>query len=74
MLLTAARELARESGLRGARYPWEAADTGREECPVWTVDGANRFWTRDEEIHVSADVVYGIVTYVEATRDTDFLR
>jgi kojibiose phosphorylase len=71
--LPAARELAQESGMRGARYPWESADTGREECPMWTVDGANRFWTRDEEIHVSADVAYGIVTYVEVTGDTDFL-
>ncbi len=71
--LQAARELARESGLRGARYPWESADTGREECPIWTVDGANRFWTRDEEIHVSADVAYGVLTYVEATGDTAFL-
>ncbi|MDQ1483522.1 MAG: kojibiose phosphorylase, partial [Actinomycetota bacterium] len=71
--LEAARELARDSGLRGARYPWESADTGREECPIWTVDGANRFWTRDEEIHVSADVAYGVLTYVEATGDTEFL-
>jgi len=71
--LQAARELARDSGLRGARYPWESADTGREECPIWTVDGANRFWTRDEEIHVSADVAYGVLTYVEATGDIDFL-
>jgi kojibiose phosphorylase len=44
--LPAARDLARESGLRGARYPWESADTGREECPMWTVDGANRIWPR----------------------------
>ncbi len=71
--LPAARELARESELRGARYPWESADTGREECPIWTVDGANRIWPREEEIHVSADVAYGILTYVEATGDTDFL-
>jgi len=71
--LPAARELAWECGMRGARYPWESADTGREECPMWTVDGANRFWTRDEEIHVSADVAYGILTYVEVTGDTDFL-
>ncbi len=71
--LPAARELARESGMRGARYPWESADTGREECPIWTVDGANRIWPREEEIHVSADVAYGILTYVEASGDTDFL-
>lgn len=71
--LQAARDLARETDLRGARYPWESAGTGREECPIWTVDGANRFWTRDEEIHVSADVAYGILTYVEATGDTELL-
>ena len=71
--LPGARELAKESGLRGARYPWESADTGREECPMWTNDGAHRFWTRDEEIHVSADVAYGILTYVDATGDVDFL-
>ena len=39
--LKAARELARESGMRGARYPWESADTGPEECSMSTVDGAS---------------------------------
>ena len=69
-----AGELAASSGTGGARYAWESADTGREECPKFTVDGANRFWTREEEIHVSADVAYGIFRYVEATGDTAFLR
>ncbi|MGK5684059.1 glycoside hydrolase family 65 protein [Actinoplanes sp. URMC 104] len=71
--LPGAREVARESGFRGARFPWESADSGREECPRYTTDGANRFWTRDEEVHVSADVAYGILTYVAATGDHDFL-
>lgn len=71
--LPAARELAQEGGMRGARFPWESADTGREECPTWTVDGAHRLWMRDEEIHVSADVAYGVLTYVTATGDTAFL-
>lgn len=71
--LPGARELAAESGLRGARYPWESADTGREECPMFTNDGLHRFWTREEEIHVSADVAYGVLTYVAATGDRDFL-
>ena len=69
-----ARANSREYGTGGARFAWESADTGREECPKFTVDGANRFWTREEEIHVSADVAYGIFRYVEATGDTDFLR
>ena len=42
--------------------------------PLYTADGANRFWTREEELHVSADVAYGIFRYVEATGDTAFLR
>jgi len=72
--LDGARANSREYGTGGARYPWESADTGREECPQFTHDGANRFWTREEEIHVSADVAYGIFRYVEATRDTPFLH
>jgi kojibiose phosphorylase len=71
--LPGARDVARNSGFRGARFPWESADTGQEECPVYTEDGAHRFWTRDEEIHVSADVAYGILSYVMATGDHDFL-
>lgn len=71
--LPGARQLAADSGVRGARYPWESADTGREECPMFTNDGLHRFWTRDEEIHVSADVAYGVLTYVTATRDHRFL-
>lgn len=71
--LNGARQLARETGTGGARYPWESADTGREECPVQTPDGLNRFWTRDQEIHVSADVAYGILTYLDATGDDSVL-
>ncbi len=72
--LDGARANSREYGTGGARYAWESADTGREECPKFTADGANRFWTREEEIHVSADVAYGIARYVEATGDTAFLH
>ena len=72
--LDGARANSREYGTRGARYAWESADTGREECPMFTSDGANRFWTREEEVHVSADVAYGMFRYVEATGDRAFLR
>lgn len=60
-------------GKAGARYAWEAAATGDEECPTSTPDGSERFWTREEEVHVTADVAYGIYRYVEATQDLDFL-
>ena len=32
----------------------------------------HRIWTGEEEIHVTADVAYGVVTYLTATRDWDF--
>lgn len=66
---------ATSNGFAGAQYPWEAADSeGVEVTPKWTPDGLVRIWTGEEEIHVSADVAYGIITYVEATDDTAFLR
>ncbi|MEO5745754.1 MAG: hypothetical protein ABIQ53_14355, partial [Terracoccus sp.] len=71
--LPGARVVAAESGYRGARFPWESADSGLEECPRTTPDGANIFWTRDEEVHVSADVAYGILTYASVTGDDDLL-
>jgi len=71
--LPGARANARASGMAGARYPWESADTGREECPEFTTDGANRFWTREEELHINADVAHGVMQYVEATGDRAFL-
>lgn len=71
--LDGARRNSAENGTKGARYAWESADTGDEECPRFTPDGSDRFWTRDEEVHVSADVAYAIRRYVEATGDRAFL-
>lgn len=67
--LPGALRLAAANGSEGARYPWESAATGDEECPTHTNDGVNRIWPREEEIHVSADVAYGILRYADATDD-----
>lgn len=71
--LPGARRLARAGGHPGARFPWESADTGAEECPEQTPDGLHRFWMRDEELHVSADVAHAMLSYVEVTGDDAFL-
>lgn len=71
--LKAAKENAEATGYKGARYAWESADYGHEETPKWSADGIHRIWTGEEEIHVTADVVYGIGTYFAATLDYDFL-
>ncbi len=71
--LPGALEVSKENGTGGARFPWESADTGREECPQFTPDGANRIYPREEEIHVSADVAFGFLRYAEVTGDEEFL-
>lgn len=72
--LDGARTNAKANGFAGAQYAWESADTGLETTPKWTADGKNRIWTGEEEIHVTADVAYGILTYATATGDWDFMR
>lgn len=63
--LKGAMENARRYGCRGARYPWESSVSGTEQCPNWQY--------ADHEIHITADVVYGLWHYYEATGDFDFI-
>lgn len=71
--LQGALENAAESGFKGAQFPWESADTGRETTPKWTHDGLNRIWTGEEEIHITACVAYGAISYVAYTGDWQFM-
>jgi len=76
LLLDKARENAALNGYLGAKYPWESADTGDEECPAWTVcpDGScYRCYVADYEHHVTAAVAYGMRQYALITGDKDFL-
>lgn len=63
--LEGAQANARRYGYPGARFAWEADGDGYEHCPNWQY--------ADHEIHVTADVAFGIAHYVAATDDTDFL-
>lgn len=72
--LPGAIENAKLNGFSGAQFAWESADTGAETTPKWTADGVNRIWTGEEEIHVTACVAYGILNYVTATGDMQFMR
>ena len=57
--LSAAKQLAQNYGYNGARYPWESDADGKECC--------SQFQYRDHEIHVTADVVYSIAHFFQAT-------
>jgi kojibiose phosphorylase len=63
--LPGAKRNAANSGYAGARYAWEADVDGTETCPNWQY--------RDHEVHVTADVVYGLAHYAQVTQDKDFL-
>ena len=76
--LDGAKTKALVNQFAGAQYPWESAATGEEVTPTWVPDPKDRIrliriWTGDIEIHISADVAYGIWQYWQATGDKSFL-
>jgi trehalose/maltose hydrolase-like predicted phosphorylase len=65
--LDGARRNAQAYGYPGARYAWESSPTGDEHCPNWQY--------RDHEVHVTADVAYGLWhAHLACPQDVDFLH
>jgi trehalose/maltose hydrolase-like predicted phosphorylase len=65
--LEAARRNAFSKGFKGAMFPWESADTGVEETPVWALSGPF-------EHHITADVAIAAWNYYAVTQDKQWLR
>ncbi|MDN3584554.1 glycosyl hydrolase family 95 catalytic domain-containing protein [Mucilaginibacter flavus] len=65
--LDAARKNAFSHGYKGAMFPWESADSGVEETPVWALSGPF-------EHHITADVALAAWNYYCVTQDKDWLR
>ena len=65
--LEAARHNAFAHGYQGAMYPWESADSGVEETPVWALSGPF-------EHHITADVALAAWQYYCVTQDRAWLR
>lgn len=65
--LDAAKRNAFASGYKGAMFPWESAETGVEETPVWALSGPF-------EHHITADVAIAAWNYYCITQDKDWLR
>ncbi|MBQ3528202.1 MAG: glycoside hydrolase family 65 protein [Clostridia bacterium] len=66
--LDACRDHAKNTGYTGARFPWEAA---------WITDGEATpviYNTGDYEIHITADVAFGVHYYNMVTGDEDFME
>jgi protein-glucosylgalactosylhydroxylysine glucosidase len=65
--LEAAKRNAYGKGYRGAMYPWESAETGVEETPVWALSGPF-------EHHITACVGIAAWNYYCVTQDKNWLR
>jgi trehalose/maltose hydrolase-like predicted phosphorylase len=64
--LEAAKKNAFSLGYKGAMYPWESAETGVEETPVWALSGPF-------EHHITADVGIAAWNYFCVTQDKKWL-
>lgn len=65
--LEAAKRNAFANGFKGAMFPWESAETGVEETPVWALSGPF-------EHHITADVAIAAWNYYAVTQDKEWLR
>ena len=64
--LDAAKRNAFSKGFKGAMFPWESAETGAEETPVWALSGPF-------EHHITADVAIAAWNYYLVTQDKQWL-
>ncbi|SHF14013.1 glycoside hydrolase family 65 protein [Flavisolibacter ginsengisoli] len=65
--LEAARKNAFANGFKGAMFPWESAESGVEETPVWALSGPF-------EHHITADVAIAAWNYYAVTQDKQWLK
>lgn len=64
--LEAAKRNAFSKGYKGAMFPWESAETGVEETPVWALSGPF-------EQHITACVAIATWNYFAVTQDKQWL-
>ncbi len=73
--LPAALAAARAEGRRGARFPWESAESGFDVTPRSGRDRSGRvvpIRTGEAEVHIVADVAWAACCYVDWTDDQEF--
>jgi alpha,alpha-trehalose phosphorylase len=75
--LDGARRRARALGYRGACFAWESTVTGDDVTPTKILLKSSGkeipIFTGSQQVHVTADIAYGVWRYWEATHDEAFL-
>ena len=66
-ILEQAKKNAKEAGLSGAKYAFNSSVTGEEKVHAY-------FRHPFMQIHINADIAWGIINYVTVTGDKEFLR
>ena len=66
-----AAENAEKKGYRGLLFPWESAETGEEETPLFAgmdifTGNAAHVWAGIKEHHITADIAYALWLYRSA--------
>ncbi|MCA1717733.1 MAG: glycoside hydrolase family 65 protein [Actinobacteria bacterium] len=71
-----ARAAAKESGYRGAMFPWQSGSDGQEETQKVHLNPNSGKWEPDlshNQRHINAAIFYNIWHYYQATGDLEFL-
>ncbi|MBA2653444.1 MAG: glycoside hydrolase family 65 protein [Gammaproteobacteria bacterium] len=74
--LPAALELAHKRGFKGALFPWESAESGKDETPPWSEDldaTLKIVHTGKQSLHINVAIFYAIYHYFFATDDIEFM-
>jgi len=72
--LDAARSYAEKYGYKGAMYPWQAADDGREETQILHYNPQDSTWGPDLSRFQRIAIFYNVWKYVSDTEDREFLE
>ena len=76
--LKGAKDKAKSYGYQGAFYAWESQEDGYDACTDYNVTDVFtnrdvRTFFRDKQVHISADIVYAIESYINRTNDYQIL-
>jgi len=75
--LKQAQEYAKKNGYKGAMYPWQSADTGKEETQKIHLNPMDNSWGPDfsrHQRHVSIAIFYNFYKYIYHAKDLQFLH
>ena len=76
--LEGAKRKAAGYGFSGAFFPWESQENGEDGCTDYNINDIFtgrplRTYFREKQVHISADVAFGILDYFAATGDDGIL-